>query len=246
VLFENKLCDKIEDLERLLTTPAEALNVEYKTWLDLKGNDEHKANLAKDAIAIANEGGGYIVIGLREERPNLISEPCPPEIAAYDQDTINQIVRRFALPSFHCRLTTLRHPDTRHEHCVIGVPGGFGFPVMSKSGTPQNTIRPHLCYIRKAGPESAPPENQADWERLLSRCLRNRREDMLDAIRAIVHGEVGSAVAALEQDSCRASICLCRGLASTLGSSYGQSRFKCTRAMSAWPLRIELRAIRRL
>jgi hypothetical protein len=191
--------DKIEDLELLLTAPAEALNVEYKTWLDLKGNDEHKANLAKAAIAIANEGGGYIVIGLREARPNLISEPCPAEIAAYDQDTINQIIRRFASPSFHCRLTTLRHPDTRHEHCVIAVPGGFGFPVMSKRGTPQNTIRPHLCYVRKAGPESAPPENQTDWERLLSRCLRNRREDMLDAIRAIVHGEVGSAVTAIEQ-----------------------------------------------
>ena len=44
---------KIEELEPLLTAPAEALNVEYKTWLDLKGNDEHKANFAKAAIAIA-------------------------------------------------------------------------------------------------------------------------------------------------------------------------------------------------
>jgi hypothetical protein len=64
---------------------------------------------------------------------------------------------------------------------------------MSKSGTPQNTIRPHLCYIRKPGPESAPPENPADWERLLNRCLRNRREDMLDAIRTIVEGGVPAA-----------------------------------------------------
>jgi hypothetical protein len=30
---------KIEELEPLLTAPAEALNVEYKAWLDLKGND---------------------------------------------------------------------------------------------------------------------------------------------------------------------------------------------------------------
>jgi hypothetical protein len=82
---------------------------------------------------------------------------------------------------------------------IIGVPGGFAFPVMSKSGTPQNTIRPHLCYMRKPGPESAPPENPADWERLLNRCLRNRREDMLDAIRAIVEGGVPPPAAALEQ-----------------------------------------------
>jgi|HubBroStandDraft_6_1064221.scaffolds.fasta_scaffold39732_4 hypothetical protein len=181
---------KIEELEPLLTAPAEALDVEYKTWLDLKGNDEHKAILAKAAIAIANEGGGHIVIGMREERPNLVSEPRPAEIAAYDQDMVNQIIRRFASPHFHCKLTIRRHPDTGYEHAVIGVPGGFGFPVMSKSGTPQNSIRPHLCYMRKPGPESSPPENQADWERLLNRCLRNRREDMLDAIRTIVEGGV--------------------------------------------------------
>ena len=179
----------ITDLEPLLTAPAEALDVEYKGWLDLRGNDEHKGLLAKATIAIANEGGGNIVVGIRENRPNLISEPRPPEIAAYDQDLINQIIRRFASPAFHCTLTVLRHPETGHEHAVVGVPGGFGFPVISKSGTAQNTIRPHLVYMRKPGPESAPPENQADWEKLLGRCLRNRREDMLDAIRTIVEGK---------------------------------------------------------
>src|SRR5271166_4552997 len=81
---------KIEELEPLLTAPIEALNVEYKTWLDLKGNDEHKANFAKAAIAIANEGDGHIVIGMREERPKLISETRPAHIAAYDQDMVNR------------------------------------------------------------------------------------------------------------------------------------------------------------
>jgi predicted HTH transcriptional regulator len=60
---------KIEELEPLLTAPAEALNFEYKAWLDLKGNDEHKGLLAKAAIAIANEGGGYIVVGMSEQLP---------------------------------------------------------------------------------------------------------------------------------------------------------------------------------
>jgi hypothetical protein len=181
---------KIDDLEPLLSASAEALDVEFKGWLDLRGNAEHQGLLAKAAIALANEGGGVIVIGFREDRPKLISEPRPAEIAAYDADLINGIIRRFAAPSFHCSLTLLPDPQTGHQHAVIYVPGDFGFPVISKSGIPGNTIRPHLCYIRKPGPESAPPENQADWERLLTRCLRNRREDMLDAIRNIVLGGV--------------------------------------------------------
>ena len=163
-----------EELLPLLTTPAESLNVEYKGWLDLRNNDEHKAILAKAAIALANEGGGHIVLGIREQRPDLISEPCPAEIARYDQDTINQIVRRFATPAFQCTLTLVTHPVTGHEHAVVTVPGGFASPVISKSGTAGRTILPHLCYMRKPGPESAPPETPADWDRLLAQCLRNR------------------------------------------------------------------------
>ncbi len=177
-----------EDLEPLLSVPRETLTIEYKGWLDIRNDDEHKALLAKAAIALANEGGGYIVIGIRERRPDLISEPRPVQVDRYDQDTVNQIVRRFASLAFHCSLTMLRHPVTGHEHPVISVPGGFGVPVMSKRSSPNNTIRAHLCYMRKPGPESAPPENQADWERLLARCIRNRRDEMLEAIRAIVEG----------------------------------------------------------
>lgn len=185
-----------DDLEALLAVPAEALDVEHKSWLDLQGNDEHKALLAKAAIALANEGGGVIVIGFREVGADLVSESRPVEIAAYDLDLINSIIRRFASPPLHCTLRLLRHPATGHEHAVIGVPGGFGTPVMSKSGSAGGTIRPHLCYVRKPGPESAPPENPADWDRLLARCLRNRREDMLDAIRNIVLGGASAAVPA--------------------------------------------------
>jgi hypothetical protein len=187
------------ELEPLLAAPVEALDVEYKSWLDLRGNDEHKANLAKAAIALANEGGGFIILGIREQRPDLISEGRPPEIAPYDQDLLNGIIRRFASPPFHCALSLLRHPVTGHGHAVVRIPGGFGSPVMSRSGTAGNTIRPHLCYVRKPGPESAPPENPADWDRLLSRCLRNRREDMLDAIRHIVSGGESATAPAVDE-----------------------------------------------
>lgn len=110
-------------------------------------------------------------------------------MAQYSLDSINQIIRRFSSPRFHCTLKMLTHPVTGQVHPVIGIPGGFGFPLMSKTGTPSGSIRANLCYMRKPGPESAAPENQADWEQLLGRCLRNRREDMLDAIRAIVEGK---------------------------------------------------------
>ena len=178
-----------EELLPLILSPSESLSIEYKTWLNF-ANDEHKAILAKAVIAIANEGGGHVVIGMQEERPNLVSIARPPEIAEYDQDSINKIIRRFSQPAIQCVLSALVHPGTGHPVAIISIPGGYGFPVMSKSGTAERTILPHLCYMRKPGPESAAPENQSDWERLLSRCIRNRQDELLDAIRTIVQGRV--------------------------------------------------------
>ena len=54
------------ELKALLQFPTEKLTVEYKSWLDLSDNGG-KATLAKAAIALANEGGGVIVLGMRED-----------------------------------------------------------------------------------------------------------------------------------------------------------------------------------
>ncbi len=61
-----------DDLRLLLHIPSESLSVEYKSWLDL-GETRNKAILAKAAIALANEGGGIIVLGMRR---TLVKEAC--------------------------------------------------------------------------------------------------------------------------------------------------------------------------
>ena len=53
------------ELQALLEFPTEKTTVEYKSWLNLSEN-HGKATLAKAAIALANEGGGIIVLGMRE------------------------------------------------------------------------------------------------------------------------------------------------------------------------------------
>jgi len=49
------------ELQALLQFPVERLTVEYKSWLNLD-DQPGKATLAKAAIALANEGGGVIVL----------------------------------------------------------------------------------------------------------------------------------------------------------------------------------------
>ena len=50
----------------LLANPKESLDIEIKGWLDLSASRD-KATLAKAALALANHGGGLIILGLSEE-----------------------------------------------------------------------------------------------------------------------------------------------------------------------------------
>ena len=60
---------------------------------------------------------------------------------------------------------------------------------MSRRDCP-GVIAQNRCYVRKPGPRSEEPATQEEWRGLLNRCLRAGREDMLDAIRAILTGRI--------------------------------------------------------
>lgn len=172
--------------EALISDPKEDLAVEYKQWLDLKTN-EHRATLAKAAIALANHGGGFIVIGFVESSSDLQSQAPMPELPAVTQDVVNGTIRRYAEPEFHCAVHFVEHLENGVVHPVVEVPGGT-VPVMAKRGC-NGVIAKHRCYVRKPGPRSEEPQSGDEWRRLLDRCVRSARSDMLDAIRAILEGK---------------------------------------------------------
>ncbi|WP_417837319.1 RNA-binding domain-containing protein [Thalassospira tepidiphila] len=177
-----------EDLVPLLTDPREDLGAEFKDWLNLQDN-EHKAVVAKAAIAIANHGGGFIILGFDERDERLVSHEKPEEIPDISQDAINAAVRRFSSTEFHCEVYFVRHPLTEIVHPIVRIPGGMTEPVLSRRDC-GNVIAQNKCYVRKPGPRSEEPQTQEEWRNLLNRCLRAGRDGMLESIRAIVSGRV--------------------------------------------------------
>ena len=177
-----------EELQSLITQPREDLNTEHKYWLDLSINED-KAKLAKAAIALANHGGGYIVIGFKENERILESQQEPNEISPITQDLVNQAIHRFTEPKFQCDVYYITHPDTGMEHPVITVPGDLTVPVISRRSC-KDIIGQNRCYIRKPGPKSEEPQTSEEWRTLFIRCVRANKEDMLDAFRAIMAGNI--------------------------------------------------------
>ncbi|MDX8534777.1 putative DNA binding domain-containing protein [Mesorhizobium sp. VK25A] len=178
----------IQELQPLLTEPREDLAAEYKNWLDLTTN-EHKAVLAKAAIALANHGGGYIILGFEDQGHQLAPIARPANVPEISQDIVNAAIHRFATPEFHCELYNVPHPATQVAHPVIVVPGNMTEPVMSRRDSP-GVISQNRCYVRKPGPRSEEPQTVEEWRALLRRCVLAGREDMLEAIRSIVSGRV--------------------------------------------------------
>ena len=63
-------------LEGFVSYPREDMDAEYKDWLNL-GLDKDRATQAKAAIALANHGGGHIIIGFQEVEQTLRSVTRP-------------------------------------------------------------------------------------------------------------------------------------------------------------------------
>jgi len=176
-------------LERLLQYPKEDLDKEYKIWLNLSTN-EGKADLAKALIALANHGGGYVVLGYEDDDGNLIpAKSRPSNLNQYSQDIINGIVHRHADPVFHCECHEVTHPESGLNYPIILVPGGHTAPIRTRRGGPDGRYFNQNEYlIRRPGPRSEAPRSAQEWNELINRCLMNRRNDLLESMKSVVTG----------------------------------------------------------
>jgi hypothetical protein len=176
-------------LADLLIDPHETLDVEYKEWIDIQGNNEHKATLAKALIALANHGGGFFVFGFAETAQGLaVAINRPANLAAYTPDTINSVVIAYAEPSFHCDLNIVAGPDGL-QYPIISVPGGHRVPIKTKRDGPNGQIvRQNSYYIRRPGPQSEISQTGREWDELIARCISNGRSELLDQMRIILGG----------------------------------------------------------
>lgn len=180
-----------ERLADLLVDPREDLDCEVKNWLDLQGSNDDKATFAKAVLALANHGGGFIALGLVETDVGVVAaEGRPATLDGYSQDLINGIVQNYCDPPFHCAVHIVANPAGAVFPIVI-IPGGHRVPVRARRAGPNgNTVQNNAIYIRKPGPRSETPQSAQDWDDLLARCLRNRRDEMFDQIRDLITGAV--------------------------------------------------------
>jgi predicted HTH transcriptional regulator len=166
------------DLSDLLGEPREALDVEVKEWLYLTDNN-HKALVAKEIIALANHGGGYLMIGFEEltDGSFKLARSPPPNLDMWSQDVIQSIISKYIDPSVQCRVVHQSARTSADRFPIIIVPGGHRTLIRAKRGSPDGKLVPHRVYTRRPGPTSEEPKTAEEWDRLFERVLQNRKAE---------------------------------------------------------------------
>ena len=174
-------------LRDFVALPREELTIELKGWLDV-ASEADRANLAQAILALANSGGGYILVGFSEVAGQRApAADAPTTLDAYSQDMINQIVQRYADPPFQCALHHVPNSGGIQYHPVIVVPGNQRVPIRAKRDDPaRKHVRQNKYYIRRPGPCSDEPQSAREWDDLIRRCMLVAKDELLSAFRHIL------------------------------------------------------------
>jgi Putative DNA-binding domain len=173
----------------LLDEPNETLAVEYKEWLDLSAADV-RADLARHIAALANHGGGTIVLGLTDSMQFAGENPFLKP--AWNRDEITSIVKKYLEPTFQCDVRLIVS-SAGNTHPVIIVPPHGLSPICAKANGPlvgnkTTGIVQGVHYTRKPGPESAPIQTAAEWAPIIRRCAMHDRAAIFGALDAALRG----------------------------------------------------------
>jgi predicted HTH transcriptional regulator len=101
------------DLSALIESRSEALEIEFKSWMDTS-ESAAGAQLARHLAALSNHGGGYLIFGL-DDATKLPQGATTLDAKLFGEDAISSIVKRYLDPRFQCRATSprLKESSTR-------------------------------------------------------------------------------------------------------------------------------------
>jgi Putative DNA-binding domain len=180
------MSDPDDILRSLVERPRETISIELKSWIDPK-SPEGEQKIARAALALRNQNGGYLVIGFNDKTSKPDPVPAGLDIRLqYHTDEIQRIVSRYASHPFV--IETHFQETGGVEYPVIRIPAGFKTPVVCKADLPVRgpdgkerfLLRAKDIYVRTVDTNhtvSSAPGNGRDIEELVERCFQNREAD---------------------------------------------------------------------
>jgi len=173
-----------DELKALIQRPGESLAVELKRWIAPQST-EGTAKIAKACMALRNNNGGFLIIGIDNETGKPSSENIPADVQqTFHTDIIQAIVSKYASSTFEINVEFVER-DGR-EYPIICVGRGVTCPIAAKAELKDATtgkfmIKRDAVYVRSLTSNGIVSTTEArcqDWERLVGICMENREADI--------------------------------------------------------------------
>jgi CheY-like chemotaxis protein len=155
----------------LLNLGTETPTLDYKESVVLSTRDG-RACLAKDVIAMANIGGGTIIIGVAEHSRGHFAKVGldPDKLAELEASLVNKCLRPFIDPSFH--IGVRRVIEDERTFIFLEVPGAKETPILARKDNKTASLYQGRLYIRSSAAESREITDSVELRQLLARFLK--------------------------------------------------------------------------
>ncbi len=162
------LLGRVDRLLRLRRDPDLALvhlgvetkDLDYKESVGLDCRDG-RAALAKDVIAMANSGGGRIIVGIPED-----------DLAAFEPSRLNRALRDYLDPPVSVGVKQVR--DGGRVFAILEVPPGAEMVILAGKENDRTGLRRGRVYVRTSSVESAEVRDSSELRPLLERVIAAR------------------------------------------------------------------------
>lgn len=163
-----------ENIEKLIKNPVESDEVDFK----VKADEENEIReLVKDILAMSNNGGGYIIIGIEDKSGSIIGID-PATHNDLEVTKISQRVQKYT--DERIMLETYIHEYSSKKLYIICVKGIDSYPHilnknLDKSGGTQ-IAQAGTIFIRKHA-ASKNVTNTSDLRKIIDTCIEVKKED---------------------------------------------------------------------
>jgi hypothetical protein len=182
--------------QSFLKYPGEAPEIDYKDAVKFIKGDEFCLKLIKHILGIANSGGGYIVIGFKEnenKHPEALQNISADVVASYDPSILAQCVESYKAGSEKIDIFVHKdkHPDNNLIFPIIQIGGFKKRPFFCKSSA-SGILQEGALYIRIPGSRTIKVASPDEWDQLIDICVSRQQDNLLKRF-AVLTRELGVA-----------------------------------------------------
>jgi len=176
------------DWRSIIYREIESEELDYKAaqnWGRLKRAE--KAKFARHCMAMANTKGGYLVVGVGEDkagRPRLYTGLTEKEAKSFDPTDVGNFINRYSDPEVDF---DIEKPVVDRKRYVVFVIRRFSSLPHVCGYSCENELQQGVFYIRTADASSRPAYRASEIHGIVQRALRNQREFLGRMLRGVLY-----------------------------------------------------------